>query len=252
MEMERKLNSVTAKGDNYERALRNAEQTASDVRSRAQENETRQVERIAKMEESHRKELEWQRKQTDRVRASFEDKMREMRESFSRERERLQAELRAASESRALAEKENEPKTPELSNEGTDELQDSPKRTIAELRSQIKANQNEIQSLRVANPGCILVDSTKQARILETRFRPSGLGKYCTKDQITYVRNLFRCTACNWEGSELDGPCCNVSRKRSFNLWKKAFHDAQKTAQINTRIDELLKENVGLKKAIYR
>ena len=252
-EMERKLNSVTAKGDNYERALRNAEQTASDVRSRAQEKEVRQAERITKMEESHRKDLEEQRMQADRMRTSFENKMREMREDFAREREQLQAELRSARELHALAQKNGIPdSSKEKDQDGSDNAQSQPKRTIAELKNQIKANQEEIKNLRISNPGFILVDSAKQARILETRFRPSGLGKYCAKDQITYVRNLFRCTACNWEGSELDGPCCDVSRKRSYRLWCKAVHDAQKTEQINARIDELLKENEALKKAMWR
>ena len=167
--------------------------------------------------------------------------------------EHRKAELRAVSESRALVQKEDSPKSlDERANGGDDAPQDQSQQSIAELRRRIKANQDEIKSLRISNPGYILVDYTKQARILETKFRPSGLGKYCAKDQITYVRSLFRCTACNWEGSELDGPCCDVSRKRSFNLWKKAVHDSRRTEQINARIDELLNENEILKKAMRR
>jgi len=241
------------KGEKYEQALRNAEQLKLEVMTKAKEKETELVERIAKMEEAHRDELEQKKKEADMLRMSFEDKMRKMEEDFNRQKDHMKAELRAVSESRALVEKENDQKSPdERANGCDDELQNQPKQSIAELRSQIKANQDEIKSLRKSNPGCILVDHTKQALILETRFRPSGLGKYCAKDQITYVRSLFRCTACNWEGSDLDGPCCDVSRKRSFNLWKKAVHDSRRTEQINARIDELLNENEILKKAMRR
>lgn len=253
VEMERKLSSVTAKRDYYERMLRNAEQAESGVRSRVQEKEARQAERIMKMEEGYRKDLEERRNQADRMRTTFENKMREMRESFIRERERLQAELRSVRELYALAqENSRQNSSKEDENGGNENIQNSPKRTITELKSQIKANQDEINHLRVSNPGFILVDRAKQARILETRFRPSGLGKYCANGQITYVRSQFRCSACKWEGSESGGPCCDVSRKRSFNLWRSAMYDAQKTAEINARIDELLKENEDLKKAMYR
>ena len=252
-EMESNLKSAMAKGANYEQALRNAEQLKLEVMTKAKEKETELIGRIAKMEEEHRDELEKKRTETDILRMSFEDKMRGIKEDFNRQMEHMKAELRAVSESRALVQKEDSPKSlDERANGGDDAPQDQSQQSIAELRRRIKANQDEIKSLRISNPGYILVDYTKQARILETKFRPSGLGKYCAKDQITYVRSLFRCTACNWEGSELDGPCCDVSRKRSFNLWKKAVHDSRRTEQINARIDELLNENEILKKAMRR
>lgn len=251
--MESKLNSVTEKRKNCEQALRNAEQLTSDVKTRAKEKESELTGRIEKMEEAHRKELEEQRNEADKLRASFENKMRKMEENFNREKEQLQAELRSLRESRALAQRDIEEKRPKDRASDRDEKpQAQPKQSIAELKNKIKANQEEVKSLRMENPGCILVDHTKQARILETRFRPNGWAKYMFKDQITYVRSLFRCTACNWEGSELGGPCCDVSRKRSYGLWRKAFRDAQKTEQINARIDELLKENEDLKKATQR
>ena len=111
----------------------------------------------------------------------------------------------------------------------------------------IRGSQNLVEAVQTGR----CVSSHKQARILETRFRPSGFAKYSSTEQITYVRDMFHCTACNSELSNDDYPCCEVSRKRSFNFWKGKYHDAEKTTRINARIDELLKENETLKKAMH-
>ena len=251
VEMERKLNAAIRKGADYEQALRNAERFTLDAKAKAKESESELTGRITTMEDAHRKELEAQRVQADELRASLERKLQEIKEDFARQKERMQERLQEKREAHLLAQKEAEAKrTEEKANDSSGELQDQPKQSVAELKQKIKANQDEIKSLRMKNPGYILVNSAKQARILETRFRPSSLGKYLAKDQVTYVRDLFHCTACNWDCSENEGPCCEVSRKRSFNLWRKAMHDAHETARINERIDELLKENETLKKAM--
>ena len=112
-------------------------------------------------------------------------------------------------------------------------------------------NLEEIKRLRDENPACILVPSHKQARILETRVASSRDRRYTTKSDVTYVRDMFRCTACNREFAINEGgPCCRVSAKRSFALWRGKRLEADKTVAIGARIDALLAENEMLKKEL--
>lgn len=125
------------------------------------------------------------------------------------------------------------------------------KRSAEDLKKQHDENVSEIRKLREANPGCVIVPSYKQSRILETRFASKGHRKYCLKDKITYVRDMFRCTNCNKDFAIGNKPgCCEISRKRSYNEWCTRYREAEETARINERIDELLKENAELRKEV--
>ena len=232
-----------SKEKDHGRKMEDAEKRIEDATRKAKDNQDKLTEEIKALREKHQKAM-------DEQRAAFEKHIQEMKDDFAQEKERLRSELQSKRNAHMFAQKEREVKsTKESINDGGTEHQKQPKKSIAELNRQIKANQEEINSLRKANPGCVLVDSHKQARNLETKFRPSSFGKYCTKDEITYVRDMFHCTACNNEIPKGHGPCCRVSSKRSFNLWSGKVHDAEETARINARIDELLEENEVLKKA---
>ena len=125
-----------------------------------------------------------------------------------------------------------------------------PKMSHEELAQRLKENQVEINRLIAANPGCVLVPSSKQARILETRFAEKGHRRYCLKDKITYVRETFHCTHCEDGGDipleEATEACCEVSAKRSFALWRGMRLEAEETSKINKRIDELRRENMAI------
>ena len=140
---------------------------------------------------------------------------------------------------------------------GDGETGDLSKKSSEELMRLYKANMAEIKRLRESNPGCILVPSHKQARILETRFAEKGHRWYCLKEKITYVRDMFRCTHCKSEfGIKSDkakkGGCCDVSRKHSYDLWSKSVMEADETIKTNARIEKLYKECAELKKAVQR
>ena len=121
-----------------------------------------------------------------------------------------------------------------------------PKMSHEELAQRLKENQAEINRLIAANPGCVLVPSEKQSRILETRFAERGHRRYCLKDKITYVREAFHCTHCNSDMllEDADEACCEVSAKRSFALWRGKRLEADETSRINARIDQLRGENM--------
>ena len=236
----------------YKNKLEDAEKRVEDAKRKVNENSEGVAEEIKALNAIHRREVNrfteeikalnnTHRKELDELRMSYEEKMQAMKEEFNKWKERLDGE----SQSRNIADQTNKQGSQE--NDAGNRSQKS----IAEMSRQIKANKEEISRLRLANPLCVLVSSHKQARILETRFRPSGFAKYSSTEQITYVRDMFHCTACNSELSKDDYPCCEVSRKRSFNFWKGKYHDAEETMRINTRIDELLKENEALKKAMH-
>ena len=74
--------------------------------------------------------------------------------------------------------------------------------------------------------------------------------QYCTKAQITYVRDLFYCTKCHRELQVGNGPCCNVSRKKSFAEWRQKRLDVKKTKEIREKIDGLLRENQEIKERL--
>ena len=229
---------------NYEQRLKESEQRVSAANEKLKENENEMADRIRDMEDRHRREI-------NELRLSFDEKILnvkeeqahrrdKMLEDFNRQKGRMKEELQSL---RSAAQTNV--------GDGETEHQEPPKKSKAELKQQLAANLEEIDKLRKLNPGCVLVESHKQARILETRFRPNQYRQYCSKDQITYVRSLYHCTNCNYDSSKDDPPCCEVSRKRSFTLWRGKVLEAEEAARINARIDELLKENEDLKKAMH-
>jgi hypothetical protein len=134
------------------------------------------------------------------------------------------------------------------------EFEDLSKKSVEELMRQYQANMAEIKRLREINPGCVLVLCHKQTRYMESKFATKSQQQYCNKEQITYVRDLFRCTNCRKEFSIKSsianrGGCCEVSQKQSFKNWANGIKDAQKTAEINERIEKLFKQNAEIKKA---
>ena len=141
---------------------------------------------------------------------------------------------------------------PDTKRDTSSDSDDLRKKSVDELAGRYKANLAEIKRLRETNPGCMLVPSHEQTRILETRFATKNQQWYCNKAQITYVRDMFRCTHCKKEfgitSAIAKSGCCEVSRKQSFKKWSKGVEDAQKTAEINERIEALFKENAELKK----
>ena len=161
----------------------------------------------------------------------------------------------AKQESMKQANEKGYPETHASNDSGVSQNAENPslvtaKRTVEELKRQYDRNVAEIKRLKAANPGCVIVPSYKQARILETRFASKGHSKYCLKDKITYVRDMFHCTNCNKDFAIDNRPgCCEVSRKRSYNEWSTRYREAEETEKINKRIDELLKENAELRKA---
>ena len=245
--LERKIQAVENEKKNlvslYEQRLKESEQQISAVNEKLKEKENEMTDRIRDMEDRHRKKL-------DELQLSFREEILnikeeqahrrdKMLEDFNRQKSRRQVELQSL---RSAAQANV--------GDGKTGQQELPKKSKADLKQQLRANLEEITNLRNVNPGCVLVEHTKQARILETKFRPSQYGKYCSKQQITYVRNLYHCTNCNRECSKDNGPCCSVSGKRSFYLWREKFLEAEEAARINARIDELLIENEDLKKAM--
>ena len=237
-EMENLRKSAAESKAYYERALEDADQRCAKAKAKEEE----LTRRIASIENEHRKELEAQRKREEEVRSSFSEKIQEMKERFAQERMRVQSDRDANARARVRMETKEEAEA--------EEEVESKGASVEELKRQIAANKEEISKLRKENPGCILVDSRKQVRNLETKFRPRGFAKYCLKGQITYVRDVFHCTACDADLVYSDIPCCRVSRQRSFNAWKKSVHDAEETARINERIDELTRENEDLENAL--
>ncbi len=124
----------------------------------------------------------------------------------------------------------------------------TPKESVTELSNQIKRNLEEINKLRDENPACVL--NPDSSKILNTMMRmctPTD-HKYTSGKQLTYVRDLFYCTACKRESS--NGPCCRVSAKKGFAAWRKCRDAVEKTKEINDRIDELHEANKALKKRI--
>ena len=237
-EMENLRKSAAESKAYYERALEEADQRCAKAKAKEEE----LTRRIASIENEHRKELEAQRKREEEVRSSFSEKIQEMKERFAQERMRVQSDRDANARARVRMETKEEAEA--------EEEVESKGASVEELKRQIAANKEEISKLRKENPGCILVDSRKQVRNLETKFRPRGFAKYCLKGQITYVRDVFHCTACDADLVYSDIPCCRVSRQRSFNAWKKSVHDAEETARINERIDELTRENEEFENAM--
>lgn len=159
-------------------------------------------------------------------------------------------------EERSIVERRTNPvPVGEQYNEG-EEPRDLSKMSTEELTRQYKLNLAEIKRLRESNPGCMLVPSHKQARILETRFATKNQRWYCNKEQVTYVRDMFRCTHCKREfGIASDNAkigCCEVSRKQSFKKWSTGVKEAQKTVEINDRIEKLFKQNAEIKKAVQQ
>jgi hypothetical protein len=97
---------------------------------------------------------------------------------------------------------------------------------------------------------------SSNAIVVEVEVSLIGLNndrKYCNKEHVTYVRDMFRCTHCKREfGIASDNAkigCCEVSRKQSFKKWSTGVKEAQKTVEINDRIEKLFKQNAEIKKA---
>lgn len=244
-EMESLRKSATESKAYYERSLEDADQRCAKAKAKEEE----LTRKIASIENEHRKELEEQKKELEEqkkreaeLQSSFSEKIQEMKERFAQERIRVQSERDANARAQVKKVMKEEAEV--------EEDVESKGASVEELKRQIAANKEEIAKLRKENPGCILVDSRKQVRILETKFRPRGFAKYCLKGQITYVRDVFHCTACDSDLVYSDMPCCRVSRQRSFNAWKKSVHDAEETTRINERIDELTRENEELENAL--
>ena len=238
------------------RLVKDAEKRMSETRQKSEEHEKEFRERADAQQVAHRKALEEQK-------GLYEKRMREMHEEFNRRMNNANA--RTAEMIENLTEQYNANR--KARDSAGDNLKDSAERqhedaaenqlkmSRSERVARLKANQDEIERLMKANPGCVLVPSDKQARILETRFATSAQRRYCKKDQITYVREHFRCTNCNRDRIGLgsgDWACCEVSAKRSYALWRGKRIDADKTVEINARIDELRKENAELKKMAWK
>lgn len=123
------------------------------------------------------------------------------------------------------------------------------KKSGDDLKRQLKENEKEIKKLREQNPACVLntIDPPSNIRNTVMKYPTSGQRVYYAKSQITYVRDLFYCTKCHSERTMNEGPCCDVSRKKSFREWSQRRMDVGTTADINRRIDALLEKNQEIK-----
>lgn len=123
---------------------------------------------------------------------------------------------------------------------------------LKELNNRLTENKKEIKRLRETNPYCFLNTISPPSNIRNTIMKMTSNKdrQYCVKAQKTYVRELFFCTNCDREYGESEGPCCNVSRKKSFHEWQKLHRAIQETKDINERIDAILKENQEIESKI--
>lgn len=234
------------------RLVKDAEKRISESRRMSMEAQKESREKLNAQMVAHRKALDEQRE-------VYEKRMREMQEEFNRRMSKTNE--RNAQTIENLTEWYNERQKARNSSESNlndtagrqkeDEKDDLTKMSRAEKAERLKANRDEIDRLIKGNPGCVLVPSDKQARILETRFATAAQRRYCHNGQITYVREHYRCTNCDRDRIGLqsgDWACCEVSAKRSYSLWRDKRIAADESAKIKDRIDELRKENAELKK----
>ena len=129
---------------------------------------------------------------------------------------------------------------------------EAPKESIDDLKRRLRENEMEIKRLREQNPACVLntIDPPSNIRNTVMKYTTLKDKQYCTKVQITYVRDLFYCSNCHWELSADAEPCCNVSRKKSFYEWRQKRRDVDRTKEIKGKIDVLLKENQEIKERL--
>lgn len=125
---------------------------------------------------------------------------------------------------------------------------------IAELERKIKANVEEIARLKERNPACVVDNDIRSIRNTKKVMATIADWRYCKKAQITHVRDMFHCSACNGEMSLENANdrkyCCDTSRMKGFAAWLQARKAAEETSWIVNRIDELYGENIELKKLI--
>lgn len=129
---------------------------------------------------------------------------------------------------------------------------EEPSESAADLKSRLEKNEKEIKRLREQNPACVLntIDPPSNIRNTVMKYTTLKDKQYCTKVQITYVRDLFYCSNCHANVPLSAGPCCYVSRKKSFYEWRQRRLDVDKTKEIKEKIDDLLRENQEIKRRL--
>ena len=133
---------------------------------------------------------------------------------------------------------------------------DPPGESIDDLQQKLNKNLKELKQLVQENPACYLNPKSTSIINLDRKIATAKDRRYCTCNNITFVRDRFYCTGCkrvtgirngDYEGAQA---CCEVSSQQSFYRWVDARKQVDKTTQINLRIDEIYAENESLEKKI--
>ena len=140
----------------------------------------------------------------------------------------------------------NEPPTPD----------DSSEESLVGLQQKLNKNLAEIKELRQKNPACYLNPKSTSIINLDRKIATAKDKRYCTCNNVTFVRDRFYCTGCkrvtgihNDDYDRIEA-CCRVSSQQSFYRWVDARKRVDETTLINQRIDELNTENESLEKQI--
>ena len=234
-----------------EQKIRVCEEKVVQAKKNAAKVESDYIEKMNSQRADFQSKMREQQGIAQRQKESYEERIRVMRDDFNRKFDDYRDMMKSAQMASNVQRKHS---TDDVQRGGQSDQESTAKANMSQKERKYLYNKNltEIKKLREEHPGCVIVPVQDQARILETRFADAKQKKYCAKGRITYVRELFHCTNCNYDfGINHGSGCCEVSRKRSYMEWSARYRAAEKAAQIKDRIDELLEENASLKSGLW-